>query len=63
MKQAFIDNLLALGGKATNKTMLESLQQLNPVWDRTTYLATRAELLAEGQIKLGRGRGGTVIKL
>jgi len=60
MKQHLIETLTRLGGKATNKKLLELLMSAEGAWDRTTYLQLRAELIAEGVIKLGRGRGGTV---
>ena len=51
----FIETLKSIGGKAGNKKLQETLQ-LND----TTYTWVRDYLIEEGQLKPGRGRGGSV---
>ncbi|MER8975271.1 class I SAM-dependent DNA methyltransferase [Mesorhizobium sp. M0800] len=47
--------LAELGGSAGNGRLREALE-----WDETTYTAVRDELVAEGVVATGRGRGGSV---
>lgn len=60
MKEQFLETLRLLGNRATNKHILNILKGAVPSWDEVAYRNIKAELLAEGKIKLGRGRGGTV---
>jgi len=55
VQQKFLDSLRALGGSAGNGRLREQLG-----WDEATYDGARTALLAEGLIKPGRGRGGSV---
>ena len=50
-----MSGLRALGGSAGNGRLREALG-----WDEPTYEQLRGELLQEGLIKSGRGRGGSV---
>jgi type I restriction enzyme M protein len=54
-KDKFIAALTDLGGSAGNGRLREALQ-----WMEATYSAVKDDLLAEGAIVLGRGRGGSV---
>lgn len=54
-RDAFIQVLTELGGSAGNGRLREALQ-----WDEATYDAIKSALVAEGVIKPGRGRGGSV---
>jgi type I restriction enzyme M protein len=54
-KDKFIAALTKLGGSAGNGRLREALQ-----WMEATYNAVKDDLLAEGTIVLGRGRGGSV---
>jgi type I restriction enzyme M protein len=54
-KNKFIAALTELGGSAGNGRLREALQ-----WIEATYNAVKDDLLAEGAIVLGRGRGGSV---
>jgi len=54
-KDKFIAALTELGGSAGNGRLREALQ-----WMEATYNAVKDDLLAEGTIVLGRGRGGSV---
>lgn len=54
-KARLIETLKALGGKAGNGKLRETLG-----WDEVRYQAARAALLHEGVIVTGRGRGGSV---
>lgn len=55
-KELFHETLInSFNGHATNKALRNELGL-----DHGQYLMLRAELLKEGLIKLGRGRGGTV---
>jgi type I restriction enzyme M protein len=54
-KDKFIAALTELGGSAGNGRLREALQ-----WMEATYNAVKDDLLAEGAIVLGRGRGGSV---
>lgn len=60
MRKHFLDTLAFLGGKATNKKLLELLSGADGAWDKVTYNHIKNQLKAEGLIVLGRGRGGTV---
>jgi type I restriction enzyme M protein len=55
LKDKFLTTLEGLGGSAGNGSLLAELG-----WQDGTYQNVRAELLEEGVIKLGRGRGGSV---
>ena len=54
-KELFLSQLADLGGSAGNARLRETLQ-----WDEVTYGAVKDELLTEGQVTAGRGRGGSV---
>jgi type I restriction enzyme M protein len=54
-KDKFIATLRELGGSAGNGRLREALQ-----WMEGTYDAVKGDLLAEGAIVPGRGRGGSV---
>jgi len=54
-KDKFIAALTELGGSAGNGRLRETLQ-----WIEATYNGVKDDLLAEGAIVLGRGRGGSV---
>ncbi len=54
-KEVFLSQLADLGGSAGNARLRETLQ-----WDEVTYGAVKDELLTEGQVTAGRGRGGSV---
>jgi type I restriction enzyme M protein len=54
-KDKFIGALTDLGGSAGNWRLREALQ-----WMEATYNAVKEDLLAEGVIVLGRGRGGSI---
>ena len=54
-KDKFIAALTELGGSAGNGRLREALQ-----WMEATYNAVKDDLLADGVIVLGRGRGGSV---
>lgn len=56
MLEKFIEVLTSFGGKATNKAMLEALG-----WEKNEYLNLRSAMVADGQIKLAKGRGGSVV--
>lgn len=56
MREEFIATLTTqFNGQASNRLLLAALQ-----WEKEFYLRIRQELVGEGVIKLGRGRGGTV---
>lgn len=55
MQQEFLDALRELGGSAGNGRLREALG-----WDEATYDGVRLALIDAGQIKPGRGRGGSV---
>ncbi|MFG1265081.1 class I SAM-dependent DNA methyltransferase [Xanthobacter aminoxidans] len=55
LKDKFVASLQELGGSAGNGRLLEAL-----AWERATYDAVKAELIDEGVILPGRGRGGSV---
>lgn len=54
-KDRFVQALTELGGSAGNGRLRETLQ-----WDDATYNAVKDELVAEGTVTPGRGRGGSV---
>jgi type I restriction enzyme M protein len=54
-KDGFVAALAALGGSAGNGRLREVL-----ALDEATYDAVKADLIAEGMIATGRGRGGSV---
>ena len=51
----FVAVLAELGGSAGNGRLREALQ-----WDEAAYNAVKDELVAEGVVAPGRGRGGSV---
>ena len=55
MYKQFAEVLKELGGKATNKVMLEKLG-----WTKEEYEMIKTALKVDGLIASGRGRGGTV---
>jgi type I restriction enzyme M protein len=55
-RDRFVAALIELGGSAGNGRLRETLQ-----WDEATYNAAKDDLLAEGVVIPGRGRGGSVI--
>ncbi|MFS8037920.1 type I restriction-modification system subunit M [Xanthobacter sp. AM11] len=55
LKDKFTALLAELGGSAGNGRLLEAL-----AWEKATYDAVKAELIDEGVILSGRGRGGSV---
>jgi len=54
-KDRFVAALAELGGSAGNGRLREALQ-----WDEAAYNAVKDELVAEGVVTPGRGRGGSV---
>ncbi len=54
-KDRFLAALTQLGGSAGNGRLREALQ-----WDEATYSSVKDELVAEGVLTPGRGRGGSV---
>ncbi len=54
-KDRFVKALTALGGSAGHGRLREILQ-----WDEATYNAVKGDLLVEGIVTPGRGRGGSV---
>lgn len=54
-KDRFVAALTKLNGSAGNGRLREALQ-----WDEVVYNAVKNELVAEGVVSLGRGRGGAV---
>ena len=54
-KDKFVAALTELGGSAGNGRLREALQ-----WDEAAYNAVKDELVAEGVVTPGRGRGGSV---
>ena len=55
LQEDFLGALQALGGSAGNGRLRELL-----TWEEAPYEAVKASLLASGQLRLGRGRGGSV---
>ena len=51
----FLDTLAALGGSAGNQRLLETLG-----WQEDTYQRIKQQLIDDGHIRPGRGRGGSV---
>jgi hypothetical protein len=51
----FIRNLADLGGRASNATLISAVG-----WDEAQYRKIHSELLEQGEIRKGKGRGGTV---
>ncbi|MCA9644517.1 MAG: hypothetical protein KC492_27690, partial [Myxococcales bacterium] len=54
-KDRFVAALTGLGSSAGNGRLREALQ-----WDEAVYSAVKDELVAEGVVTPGRGRGGSV---
>jgi type I restriction enzyme M protein len=54
-KDRFVEALTELGGSVGHGRLRETL-----LWDEATYNAVKEDLLAEGIVTPGRGRGGTV---
>ena len=54
-KDRFLAVLTELGGSAGNGRLRETLQ-----WAEATYNGVKDDLVAEGVVTLGRGRGGSV---
>ncbi|MCF1710433.1 type I restriction-modification system subunit M [Tabrizicola sp. J26] len=54
-KDSFVAALAELGGSAGNGLLRETLQ-----WDEAAYNSVKDELVAEGAVTPGRGRGGSV---
>lgn len=54
-KDMFVAALTRSGGSAGNGRLREALQ-----WDEALYSAVKGELIAEGVVTSGRGRGGSV---
>lgn len=55
MYEQFLNALKALGGRATNKQMLEALG-----WNKVDYIHTKEALKIMKQVKSVRCRGGAV---
>lgn len=55
-RNAFLSALRAESGKAGNQALRQALG-----WDDATYEAVKEDLIADGKITSGRGRGGSVI--
>lgn len=53
--QRFITTLTSLGGSAGNQRLLEELG-----WQEGTYQRIKQQLIDDGRIRAGRGRGGSV---
>jgi type I restriction enzyme M protein len=56
MYEKFLEILQNLGGRSSNRVMMEITG-----WEKNEYLSVRDALVADKKIKLGRGRGGSVI--
>lgn len=54
-RDAFLEVLTELGGSAGNGRLREALQ-----WNEAVYDAVKSALVADGSVKPGRGRGGSV---
>jgi type I restriction enzyme M protein len=54
-KDRFVEALTELGGSAGHVRLRETLQ-----WDAATYNSVKEDLLAEGVVTPGRGRGGSM---
>ena len=55
LKEKFVSALTELGGSAGNGRLRETLG-----WDEATYVLVRDDLLTDGVLTPGRGRGGSV---
>ncbi len=53
--EQFIGTLVSLGGSADNQRLLEALG-----WQDSIYQRVKQQLIDDGRIRLGRGRGGSV---
>ena len=53
--ESFMAALSGLGGKSGNQSLRENLG-----WDEAKYTAVKDQLIAQNQIALGKGRGGSV---
>lgn len=53
--ERFISTLTSLGGSAGNQSLMEALG-----WQESTYQRIKQQLLEDGRIRSGRGRGGSV---
>ncbi len=53
--EKFIGTLVSLGGSAGNQRLLEALG-----WKDSIYQRVKQQLIDDGRIRLGRGRGGSV---
>lgn len=53
--ERFITTLTSLGGSAGNQRLLEALG-----WQGSTYQRIKQQLIEDGQVRPGRGRGGSV---
>lgn len=62
-REEILTELKALGGKASNRVLYECITQRcgTDPWTPDYYINVREALKDEGLIKLGRGRGGTVM--
>lgn len=62
-RDAFMTELKALGGKVSNRVLFTGITQVHgdDPWTADYYMNVRTALIDEGIIKLGRGRGGTVM--
>ncbi|MFF2048395.1 type I restriction-modification system subunit M [Stenotrophomonas bentonitica] len=54
--ERFIATLVVLGGNAGNQRLLEALG-----WKESTYQRIKQQLIEDGRVRLGRGRGGSVV--
>lgn len=55
LTQHFITTLISLGGRASNRGLLETLG-----WQESTYQRIKQQLIDNGRVRAGRGRGGSV---
>ncbi|WP_439492010.1 type I restriction-modification system subunit M [Bosea sp. (in: a-proteobacteria)] len=55
-REQFVTALKALGGSAGNGRLRDALE-----WDEAAYIAVKSQLVTEGVVTLGRGRGGSVL--
>jgi DNA-binding IscR family transcriptional regulator len=60
-REMFIATLKHLGGKASANDLFMSLQDRHDIWTAPYYVNVKEALKEEGMIKIGRGRGGTVM--
>jgi len=55
-KDTFLETLnIAFNGTTSNRKLMDALG-----WEREFYFQVRSALVADGLVKVGRGRGGTV---